>query len=131
MEELTAREEEIADLREQKSYSYKAIGALYDISPSRASQIHQRVQRKRREERRRVLYLEENKKTVSFDLTLGEAEVLMRILLAFTVWKMDNGRHTIGGKFEFFEDVDYIVAGQLDKRLRKLERDTRTPLQFD
>lgn len=125
MSDITKREEEIAELREQKALTFKAIAERYQISPNRASQIYRSVQRKRREERRRELYREENKKTVSVPMTLGELEVLRRILLAFSSWKLDNETHTIGKWCEFLSDTDYTTAESLNARCGRIEQEER------
>lgn len=125
MKGITKREEEIADLREQKALTFKAIAELYHISPSRASQIYGKVQRKRREERRRELYQEQNQKPVSVSMTLGELVVLRRILLAFYSWKLNSESHTIGRWNDFLWDTDYTTAETLYVRFGGIEQEAR------
>lgn len=125
MIDLKEKEEEITDLREQQGLTFKAIGERYHISPDKASRIYHRVQYNRREQRRQELRREENQQVVAFELTLGEAVILQRILYAFGTWKLRDGNYRIGKKHGAVQDADYIVSRELGRRLIALEKDTR------
>lgn len=127
---IDLEEEELTDLREQQGLTFKALGERYHISPAKASQIYHKVQFNRQVQRRREMRRQENQQVVAFELTLGEAVVLQRILYAFGTWKLRDGNYRIGKKYGALQDVDYITSGELRRRLMDLEGDTRQSDKF-
>ncbi len=121
-----ARDQEIVALRDEEELTFKAIGERYHISASRASQIYRSEQRRMRSEKRKEFYEAEKRKTVSLDLTLGEVEILIRILGNFKRRKMRAGGKLEEKKRTYLEDVEYLTAEDLSVRLYRLERDART-----
>lgn len=126
MIDLTDREKEIAVFREEKKLTFRAIGELYHISTSRASQIYRMVLRKRREEERRRLYEEENKMHVNLDITVEEIDVLVRLLRVIPQERPKPGARYIEYGLHWLEDSDFSAAVSFRSRLRALERSSRS-----
>lgn len=80
--------EEIADLRERQSLTFKAIAQQYQITPARASRLYQVCLYRRRLAHYREMHERENQMTLSVKLTLGELAVLQRILSYYELWQL-------------------------------------------
>lgn len=116
LRELTPREIEIIRLREEESWTFRAIGTQFGVSDSRAFQIYRQIQRRRREAKRLLLALPENRVLLSFSLSRGEATVLEKILSAVLEGYLDRplqiGDHGL--------DPDFLYAEELHRRLLEL-----------
>ena len=110
------REREIVRLREKEHWTFQAIGTQFGISYKRVSQIYHLVQRKRREEKRRLLWRAENQIELLFPLTRGEGIVLEKILAAVLAGELDRPL----GIENHGSDPDYLFAAELRRRLVEL-----------
>ncbi|MCI8475329.1 MAG: hypothetical protein HFF07_08355 [Oscillospiraceae bacterium] len=80
--------EEIADLRERQSLTFKAIAQQYQITPARASHLYRVCLYRRRLAHYREMHERENQMTLSVKLTMGELAVLQRILSYYELWQL-------------------------------------------
>lgn len=131
IEEITAREEEIQRLREVEGLTYREIAERYGINPSRVSQIYHSILRKRREQQQKEFYESQNRKTVSFELTLGEIVVLQRILVCYMLGESGKIWHTRtnSDQEELENSIDYMTAESLSHRLHVTENQNRERLR--
>lgn len=130
-ESITEREDEIMRLREIEGLSYRVIGEQFGISKSRASQIYHSILRKRREQQWKEFYEAQNRKTVSFELTLGEIVILQRILVCYMLEERGKIWHTRtnSDQEELENSIDYMTAESLSRRLHVTENQNRERLR--
>lgn len=109
--EASARELEIARMREVEKKTFRVIGSQFGISGSYASKIYHHLQRKRRKAKRWLLSQPENQVKLSLSLTRGELLVLEKILSSVLDGKLDSCLQIESHDF----DPDYLTA----KRVRQ------------
>lgn len=125
---LTDQEQTIVTLREEQKLSFRAIGERLELTPNKTSYAYHRAARKLRINRFHELREEQNQIMVSLSLSVGEAVILQRILSLFRAWKMDDCRNNDPELQEIWNDPEYLVAEDLEKRLSALERTAWTGL---
>lgn len=124
-EQAIKMSEEITRLREEQKMTFKAIGEVYHISPSRVSYLYQAFLRRRRIARYRELHEQENQMTVCVKMTLGELVVLQRVLSLYHTWALQENSRSAHGGNPLFKEPDCVTAGYLEGRFRKIEGEKR------
>lgn len=127
--ELTQREREILELREQK-VTYKKIAEMYGVSVSRAQSICRQAQRRLREEQRRVLISRANQVIVPTAFTRSQLIIIRDALSTMQNEMRNNIVHTHKKLTELEEkDPVYRKAGQVLLMVEKLLESTRGDIQ--
>lgn len=120
---------EIADLRERRGMTFKAIGELYQISPGRASCLYQDHLRRQRLAHYYEMHEKQNQMPVCVKLTLGELLVLRRILSYYQDWKFREDSRRARTENPLFEEPDCITAKYLGEQFIRLEKEKRLEAQ--
>jgi len=123
--ELTEREMEILELREQK-VPYREIAEKYSISQNRVRQIYAEAKRKLREAQRRILAGQANMMIVPTGFSRSQLIIIRESLFALKREKFDEICHTRGNMKDLEEnDPVYRKAGQVLEMVERLLNDTR------
>lgn len=124
MNKITDRELSIYDLRANAGLTLKEIGEHFKISPSRVSYLFRQAQRKMSIIKREELLAEENKRNLLVNFTLGELDLLCRVLSDYQ-YLMTNFVRRSKGTESLEDDTDYSTAGVICDRLCELVETTR------
>lgn len=116
---------EIADLRERREMTFKAIGELYLISPGKVFWLYQDHLRRRRLAHYYEMYEKQNQMPVCVKLTLGELLVLRRILSYYQDWRLRENSRRTRTENPLFGEPDCITAKYLCEQFIRLEKEKR------